>query len=134
MFQSLPFPARVECPPGACVCRRELLTAPDSDTRILMLTREQEKKLIDRIERVDSYDQLQHVSKLMFDQLGITLRISPGAREVKSVRGLAILLEDMPGLCKKTRQNVPAAIRRCLESHPDIVYAILDAHDLFGRS
>lgn len=133
MLQELPFPIRVECPPGACVCKRELLLDnPASDTRILRLTREQEKKLIERIERVDSYSQLQHVGKLMHEQLGVTLRITPSVREVRTVRGIAIVLEDMPGLCRKTRQEIPAAIRRCLDRHPDIAYAILNAHDLLG--
>ena len=134
MLQASPFPIRVECPPGLCVCERErLLADPQADTRILMLTREQEKKLLERIERIDSYAQLQHVGKLMFDQLGIELRIFPAAVEVKTVRGLAILLMERPGLCRKTRQAIPAAVRRCLDKHPEIVYAILDAHDLFGQ-
>ena len=135
MLQQLPFPIRVECPPGLCVCDREqLLADPAADKRILMLTREQEKKMLERIERVDSYAQLQHVGKLMFDQLGIELTITPAAREVKTVRGLAIRVGEFPGLCRKTRQAIPAAIRRCLELHPEIVYAILDAHDLFGQN
>jgi hypothetical protein len=134
MLQAPPFPVRVECPPGLCVCERErLLADPQADTRILMLTREQEKKLLERIERIDSYAQLQHVGKLMLDQLGVELSITPAAVEVKTVRGLAIVLKDRPGLCRKTRQAVPAAIRRCLDQHPEIVYAILDAHDLFGQ-
>lgn len=134
MLQAPPFPIRVECPPGLCVCDRErLLADPQADTRIMMLTREQEKKLLERIERIDSYAQLQHVGKLMFDQLGIELRIFPAAVEVKTVRGLAILLTEQPGLCRKTRQAIPTAIRRCLDRHPEIVYAILDAHDLFGQ-
>lgn len=134
MLQAPPFPIRVECPPGLCVCDRErLLADPQADTRILMLTREQEKKLLERIERVDSYAQLQHVGKLIFDQLGVVLSITPAAVEVKTVRGLAIVLKDHPGLCRKTRQAIPAAVRRCLEQHPQIVYAILDAHDLFGQ-
>jgi hypothetical protein len=134
MLQALPFPIRVECPPGLCVCERErLLADPQADTRILMLTREQEKKLLDRIERIDSYAQLQHVGKLMFEQLGVELRIAPSAVEVRTVRGLAIVLTERPGLCRKTRQAIPAAIRRCLDKHPEIVYAILDAHDLFGE-
>lgn len=133
MLQELPFPIRVECPPGACVCKRDvLLDDPAGDTRILMLTREQEKKLIERIERVDSYAELQHVGKLMHEKLGVTLRITPSLREVRTVRGIAIVLEDMPGLCRKTRQEIPAAIRRCLDQHPGIVYAILNAHDLLG--
>ena len=53
---------------------------------------------------------------------------------MRTVRGLAIQLEELPGLCRKTRQAVPAAIRRCLEQHPQIVYAILDAHDLLGST
>jgi hypothetical protein len=134
MLQALPFAVRVECPPGLCVCERErLLADPQADTRILMLTREQEKKLLERIERIDSYAQLQHVGKLMFDQLGIALSIAPAAREVRTVRGLAIKLAEQPGLCRKTRQAIPTAIRRCLDLHPEIVYAILDAHDLFGQ-
>lgn len=134
MLQAPPFPIRVECPPGLCVCERErLLADPQADTRIMMLTREQEKKLLERIERIDSYAQLQHVGKLMFDQLGIELRIFPAAVEVKTVRGLAILLKEQPGLCRKTRQAIPTAIRRCLAQHPEIVYAILDAHGLFGQ-
>lgn len=134
MLQELPFPVRVECPPGLCVCDRErLLNDPNADTRVLMLTREQEKKLLERIERIDSYEQLLHVGKLMFDQLGVQLRITPSAREVRTVRGLSIQLQELPGLCRKTRQAIPAAVRRCLDQHPDIVYAILDAHDLLGR-
>ena len=135
MLQALPFPIRVACPPGLCVCERErLLADPQADARILMLTREQEKKLLERIERVTSYAELQHVGKLLFDQLGVTLRIAPSAVEVRTVRGLAIVLGELPGLCRKTRLAIPAAIRRCLEQHPKIVYAILDAHDLFGQN
>ena len=134
MLQAPPPPVRVECPPGLCVCQRErLLADPQADTRILMLTREQEKKLVERIERVTSYPELKHVAKLMYDQLGIELHIAPAAVEVRTVRGLAIVLRELPGLCRKTRQAIPAAIRRCLEQRPDIVYAILDAHDLFGQ-
>lgn len=133
MLQELPFPPRTECPPGLCVCQREALIAdPRGDTRILMLTREQEKKLVERIERIETYEQLLHVGKLMFDQLGIVLSITPSPREVRTVRGIQILLIDQPGLCRKTRQAVPAAIRRCLDQHPDIAYAILNANDLLG--
>ena len=134
MLQEIPYPIRVECPPGLCVCEREvLLTTPDADHRILMLTRAEEKKLLDHIERIDSYEKLQSVSKQLFDKLGIDLRIVPGANEVRTVRGLAIQVKDFPGLCRKTRQAIPAAIRRCLEQHPEIVYAILDSYDLFGQ-
>ncbi|MNM20654.1 hypothetical protein D3C81_309930 [compost metagenome] len=46
------------------------------------------------------------------------------------MRGINIQIEDLPGLCRKTRQNIPAAIRRALEKQPEIAYRLLDAHDL----
>jgi hypothetical protein len=133
MLQELPFPIRVECPPGACVCRRdELLAAPGGDTRILRLTREEEKKLLARIETISTYDELLRLGDKLHAQLGVALRITPSVRGVRTVRGLAIELADQPGLCRKTRQAVPTALRRCLDQHPEIVYAILNASDLLG--
>lgn len=126
-------PMRVECPPGACVCdRARVLADPQLDQRPLMITRQQELKLIERIERIDSLADLQHVQGLIHKNIGATLHIAPGPNEVRSVRGIVIVLEDRPGLCKKVRQSVPAAVRRCLTMRPEIAWAILDAHDLFG--
>lgn len=125
---------RTECPPGTCVCDREsLLNDPAGDVRILQLTRMEEKKLILRIESISSYADLKHMIERMQAQLGIILQIAPGLNEVRTVRGLSIELLKRPGLCKKIRQTIPAAIRKCLDRNPEIVYAILDAHDLFGR-
>lgn len=125
---------RTECPPGTCVCDREtLLKDPAGDMRILQLTRMEEKKLILRIENVSSYADLKHVIERMQAQLGIILQIAPGLNEVRTVRGLNIELLERPGLCKKIRQTIPAAVRKCLDRNPEIVYAILDAHDMFGR-
>lgn len=133
MADDLPFPIRVECPPGACTCKRELLLDnPGTDWRVLRLTREEEKKLVARIERVNSYDDLQHVTRLMDTQLGIELRILPSTNETRTVRGFNIHLVERAGLCRKTRQAIPAAVRRCLDQKPEIAYAILDAHDLLG--
>lgn len=134
MLQSLSgIPIRQECPPGACACDREsLFRAPGADLRILTLTQEQERRLIERIGNIASYEDLQHVTALLYRQLGVVLRVLPGPREVRTVRGFIIAMEDQPGLCKKTRQAVPAAIRKCLENHPDIAFAILNAHDLLG--
>ncbi|NEX64056.1 hypothetical protein [Noviherbaspirillum galbum] len=135
MLPAIPFPIRKECPPGACECRRELLLEdPQADLRVLRLTREEEKKLVERIERIASYAELQQIIARMQAQLGVVLRIAPGTREVRTVRGLQIELANQPGLCRKVRQSVPAAVRRCLDANPDIVYAILDAHDLLGRA
>jgi hypothetical protein len=60
------------------------------------------------------------------------LVITPSARGVRTVRGLSIVLAPRPGLCRKTRQAIPAAIRRCLDRHPEIVYALLNARDLLA--
>lgn len=139
MLPASSFPAniaiRTECPAGTCVCDREqLFQKSDGDVRVLRLTQMEEKKLIARIEQVANYDELLHICERMQAQLGILLRIAPGPNEVRTVRGLLIQLQEQPGLCKKIRQSIPAAIRRCLEKNPDIVYAILDAHDLFAVS
>ena len=43
-------PVRSPCPPGACICEREqLLATPDTDLRILGLTRQAEKVLLDAL-------------------------------------------------------------------------------------
>ena len=134
MLQPVPFPIRKECPPGACTCARDdLMNDPHGDFRILMLTSVEEKKLIARIENISSYADLKHVQERMYAQLGIVLQIAPGANEVRTARGISIRLEEQSGLCRKIRQSIPAAIRRCLEKNPEIVYAILNAHDLFGE-
>ncbi|MGH8853661.1 MAG: hypothetical protein ACREWI_05215 [Telluria sp.] len=130
-----PFPIRTECPPGACVCDyARVLADPQADHRPLALNRLQEQKLIARIERVDSYEDLQHVQAVIKRNLGAELRIEPGPNEVRTVRGIIVVLEEKPGLCRKARQSIPAAVRRCLTQRPAIAYALLDAHDLFGTS
>jgi hypothetical protein len=126
-------PIRKECPPGACDCGREaLLRDPLGDVRILKLTKDEEKRLVARLEALSSLDDLKAMEQRLHAQLGIVLHIAPSPNEVRTVRGIAIKLQEQPGLCRKTRQAIPAAIRRSLESRPEIAYAILDAHDLFG--
>ena len=123
---------RQPCPPGACDCQREqLLEAPGTDQRILQLTRQEEKKLLDRLEDLKSLQDLERMQQLMYQQLGIRVHIAPGHTEVKSMRGIQIVIDELPGLCRKTRQSIPAAIRRGLENQPEIAYRLLDAHDLF---
>lgn len=122
---------RQPCPPGACTCEREqLLEAPEPDLRILNLDRQAEKVLIERLENIQSLDDLEHMQRRLFEQLGIQLMIGPGFNEVRSMRGIGIHIADQPGLCRKTRQSIPAAIRRALEKRPEIAYRLLDGHDL----
>jgi hypothetical protein len=134
MLQQVSIPIRTECPPGACVCDRDrLLVEPDADIRPLRLTRIEEGRLLERIETITTYEALLKLKAALERNLGTTLVIEPGPNEVRSLRGIVIRLEDRPGLCKKVRQSVPAAVRKLLEREPAIAYAILDAHDLFGR-
>ncbi|MEC5160565.1 hypothetical protein ACFDR9_001020 [Janthinobacterium sp. CG_23.3] len=127
------FPIRKECPPGACVCaREELLLDPAGDTRILRLTREEEKKLIERIDAISSYADLRKIGERMQALLGVALNITPSERGVRTVRGISVALAERPGLCRKTRQAIPAAVRKCLERNPEIVYALLNERDLLG--
>lgn len=123
---------RSPCPPGACICEREqLLAAPDSDLRIFSLTRQAEKVLLDRLENIQSLSDLEHLRRRMREQLGIEVQIDPGVTEVRTMRGIAIRLAEQPGLCRKTRQAIPAAIRRALEKNPEIAYKLLDDQGLF---
>ena len=133
MLQQVSPPLRTECPPGACVCDRDrLLAEADADLRPLRLTRMEEQKLVERIEGIASYEELKRLQERIRSNLGVELKIAPGPNEVRTLRGIVILLEDRPGLCKKVRQSIPAAVRKALDRHPEITYAILDAHDLFG--
>lgn len=126
-------PIRTSCPPGACTCGREqLLEQPGSAARILLLTRSEELRLLERLENIQSLEELQRLQQRMYEQLGIQLEIAPGLHEVRSMRGIGIRVATQIGLCRKTRQNIPAAIRRGLEKRPEIAYRLLDSHDLLG--
>ncbi|UZE31639.1 hypothetical protein [Pseudomonas asplenii] len=128
-------PIRQPCPPGACICERDqLLETPGSDRRILRLTRQEEKILLERLEDFKTLADLERLQQRMYEQLGIRLSIAPGPNEVRTMRGIGIHIEELPGLCRKTRQAIPAAIRRGLEKRPEIAYELLNAHDLLGGS
>jgi hypothetical protein len=133
MLQQLPFPIRTECPPGACTCDRErLLEDPAADLRPLKLTRDEEKRLLARIEAIGSYDELRRLTGKLQELAGVDLQITPSVHGVRTVRGLTIRLAERPGLCRKLRQSIPAAVRRCLDRKPAIIYAMLDAHGLLA--
>ncbi|MBF7729232.1 hypothetical protein [Pseudomonas sp. N040] len=128
-------PIRNPCPPGTCICGRDaLLDAPTADLRSLRLTLMEEKRLLERLENIQSLQDLEHMQRRLFDQLGIRLEIAPKASEVRSLRGIGIHIPERPGLCRKIRQSIPAAVRKSLEKRPEIVYRLLDAHDLFRDS
>jgi hypothetical protein len=126
------FPIRTECPPGACNCGRDaLLQNPDADVRVMRLTREDEKQLLRRLENLNSLSDLKHIEERLVLQLGIRLSINTSLNEVRSLRGITILVHEQLGLCRKTRQAIPAAIRRSLEQQPEIAHEILNVGGLF---
>ena len=128
-----PYPIRTECPPGACVCDRDaLLSEPNADLRVMRLTREEEKRLLHRLENLSSLDDLRRVQARMEEQLGIRLSIGTSPNEVRTLRGILILVHEQRGLCRKTRQNIPAAIKKSMEQRPEIAYALLNEEGLFG--
>lgn len=128
-----PLPLRNPCPPGACDCQREeLLGSAGADTRILLLTRQEEQRLLERLESLQSLEELERLQQRMYEQLGIRLHIEPSHGEVRSMRGIHMRFDAHPGLCRKTRQNIPAAIRRAMEKRPEIAWRLLDSFDLFG--
>jgi hypothetical protein len=126
-----PLELRSPCPPGVCICERErLLADPTGDQRILQLTRAEERRLLQRLENLASLADLEHLRQRMHEQLGLRVQVQPGRLEVRSMRGLQIVLQACPGLCRKTRRAIPAAIRRGLEKHPEIAFELLNGHDL----
>jgi len=126
-------PIRQSCPPGTCTCRRDdLLEAPGADVRILLLTRHEENRLLERLANVQSLEELERLQQRMFEQLGIRMTIAPGHNEVRSMRGIAVEFAEQPGLCRKTRPAIAAAVRRGLAQRPEIAWRLLDAHDLLG--
>ena len=127
------FPLRSECPPGACTCGRDaLLQDLQADLRIMRLTREDEKRLVQRLENLSSLADLRHMQQRMRQQLGLELEISTSTREVRTLRGITVLVVERPGLCRKTRQSIPAAIKRSFELRPEIAFELLDEDSLFA--
>ena len=128
-----PPPIRTECPPGCCVCQRDaLMQASGGDTRILRLTREEEKRLVQRLEQITSLADLRHMERRLFEQLGVRLTIGTSPNGVRSLRGITVLVHEQPGLCRKTRQAIPAAIKKSMETRSGIVFELLDEGGLFG--
>lgn len=98
-----PPPLRQPCPPGACDCGREhLVDHPQAARRILLLTRQEEKRLLERLENLKDLEDLQRLQQRLYENLGIRVHIAPGYNEVRTMRGIVIELDDQPGLCRKT--------------------------------
>lgn len=126
------FPIRTECPPGTCVCDRDaLLQDPLGDLRTLRLTRSEEQRLLQRLENLQSLQDLRQMQARMEAQLGICLSLQPSPNEVRTLRGIVILVHEQRGLCRKTRQAIPAAIKRGMEKHPEIAFELLNEGGLF---
>ena len=132
-MNALPFPIRTECPPGACVCDRDaLLKTPGADARVLQLTVAEEKKLLQRLENITSLADLRRMQDRMEQLLGIRVSITPSPNEVRTLRGITILVHEQQGLCRKTRQAIPAAIKKGMERQPEIAFELLNEGGLFS--
>ena len=55
-----------------------------------------------------------------------------GFNEVRSLRGIRIEIDKLPGLCRKTRQALPAAIRHGLEKNRRSPTSCLTPMSCFG--
>lgn len=115
-----------------CVRPRQAIGRSAADIRVLRLTKEEEKRLIARLENLASLDDLRRMQERLQAQLGIVVRILPSDNEVRTTRGIFIQLDEQPGLCRKTRSAIPAAIRRSFDNRPEIVYALLNERDLLA--
>ena len=94
---NLSFPIRQECPPGACMCDRErLLADPAADIRILRLTKEEEKRLVARLESIASLEDLRAMQGRIQAQLGIVIRITPSDNEVRTSRAVSYTHLTLP--------------------------------------
>ncbi len=114
-----PFPIRTECPPGSCVCQRDaLMQASGGDTRILRLTREEEKRLVQRLEQITSLADLRHMEQRLFEQLGVRLTIGTGSQ-----RGAQPARHHHPGAraAGPVPQDAPGHPRGHQEKHGDAV-------------
>jgi hypothetical protein len=88
------------------------------------------KILLARLEQLKDLADLRHLQDRMHEQLGLRVEVAPGFHEVRTMLGIEIQIEALPGLCRKTRKAIPAAIRRGLSNHPEIAFELLNAHDL----
>ena len=100
---------------------------------MLRLTRDEERRLLERLEALESLTELRRLEARLVEQLGIRLQITIGPREVRTSRGIAVLVLEQPGLCRKIRQSIPAAIHASMARHPQIVFDLLDEQGLFGE-
>src|SRR3546814_13622491 len=87
--------------------------------------REEEKKLVARLENLASLDDLRRMQHLLHAQLGIALTVAPGLNEVRTVRGLHTEIADLPGLCSKTQTGRASCREHGCQSVEISVVAVL---------
>ena len=79
---------RAACPPALCDCGRDaLLGEPSSvQARVLLLSKPEEARLLQRLEAITSLEDLRHMQRRLFEQLGIRLTVQPGQRSAQHAR------------------------------------------------
>lgn len=135
-------PLRAPCPPALCDCGlAQCLANPGSapvdftpaNYPVLHLNRAEELRLIRHLEGLQTLSDLHRTLYKMQEQIGVTVDIPPHQNGVRHVRGLEITVQPQPYLCRKTRQSLPAAIRRAMQQHPQMLYDLLDSSGLFAN-
>jgi hypothetical protein len=109
-MQPPPYPSVLNAHPAPATAGASSCWHAGRGSAHLQLTREEEKKLLQRLESISSLVDLEHMQQRIHAFLGLEIRITPGNNEVRTMRGIQI--GDLPGLCRKTRQSIPAAIRK----------------------
>ncbi len=91
------------------MCDRDALLAdPAADIRILRLTKEEEKRLVARLENITSLEDLRAMQGRIQAQLGIVIVITPSDNEVRTSRGISIQLQD----AHRAARRHPARLRQ----------------------
>ena len=99
-----------------------------------MLTRSEEKKMLERLENLGSLADLRRMQERMEQQLGIRLSITQSPNEVRSLRGIAILVHEQPACAARHGRPSRLPSRKAWTPTPQITFDLLDESGLFGSS
>ena len=110
---AVPVFIRNPCPPGACQCDRErLLADPASDKRVLALTRDEEKRLLARLEAIATLPELKHMIERMRQ-----FRRKPAKGRRPSLAAVAARLNEEGHRNRSGREWSPQLVHHVLQGH-----------------
>lgn len=118
--KSMSLQRRVPCPTEVCECGHRGLLESDShgiNHPVVFFTKMTEYKTLERIRDIDTVQ--------AFD--GLRNEILKRFRIVFSVQGNgSVSIPEIPGLCRKTRGNLLAALESRFRSEPELLRSVLD--------